>query len=43
MEKARPPYSIHNQIVKQMKKYDRKQIENKNNMEELKRLIKSKK
>lgn len=43
MEKTRPPYSIHNQIVKQMKKYDKKQIENKNNLEELKRLIKSKK
>ena len=43
MEKARPPYSIHNQIIKQMKKYDKKQIEEKNNIEELKRLIKSKK
>lgn len=43
MEKARPPFSIHNQIVKQMKKYDKKQIEEKNNIEELKKLIKSKK
>lgn len=43
MEKARPPYSIHNQIIKQMDKYNKKRIEDKNNIEELKKLIKSKK
>ena len=43
MEKAKPPYSIHNQIIRQMKKYDKKQIEEKNNINQLKKLIKSKK
>ena len=41
MEKSAPPHTIHRNILKQMKNYEEKQKKDKDNIDELKKLIKS--
>ena len=43
MEKSQPPHTIHNSIIRKMENYDKKRIQEKKKMEELQKLIKSKK
>jgi hypothetical protein len=43
MEKVAPPHTIHKSLLRQMKNYENKQIEDSKNIKDLKDLIKSKK
>ena len=43
MEKTAPPHTIHRNILKQMRQYEKKQIEDNKHIQELKDLIKNKK
>ena len=43
MEKEAPPHTIHRNILRQMKNYEKKQVEDKKNIDEIKQLIKKQK
>ena len=43
MEKEAPPHTIHKNLLRQMKNYEKKQIQDNKHIQDIKQLIKNKK